>query len=94
MRGGSIVWTDVKFGRDGNGGGKGVPGTIGTEEPMPETDGEGQEILQRIQERRGHVWPLHRLMAELDPGSTLVHSVNAGANMRQLAEGNMCQVTS
>lgn len=29
---------------------------------------DGQEILQRIQERRGHVWPLHRLMAELDPG--------------------------
>lgn len=28
----------------------------------------GQEILQRIQERRAHVWPLHYLMAELDPG--------------------------
>lgn len=29
---------------------------------------DGQTILQRIEERRGHVWPLHHLMAELDPG--------------------------
>ncbi|SMF90062.1 Uncharacterized conserved protein YurZ, alkylhydroperoxidase/carboxymuconolactone decarboxylase family [Azospirillum oryzae] len=28
----------------------------------------GEAILQRIRERRGHVWPLHELMAELDPG--------------------------
>lgn len=27
----------------------------------------GEAILQRIRERRGHVWPLHELMAELDP---------------------------
>jgi alkylhydroperoxidase/carboxymuconolactone decarboxylase family protein YurZ len=28
----------------------------------------GAEILERIQAKRGHVWPLHHLMAELDPG--------------------------
>jgi alkylhydroperoxidase/carboxymuconolactone decarboxylase family protein YurZ len=28
----------------------------------------GVEILERIQQRRGHVWPLHRLMADVDPG--------------------------
>jgi hypothetical protein len=28
----------------------------------------GDELIRRIEERRGHVWPLHRLMAELDPG--------------------------
>jgi alkylhydroperoxidase/carboxymuconolactone decarboxylase family protein YurZ len=28
----------------------------------------GEQVIQRIQERRGHVWPLHQLMAELDPG--------------------------
>ena len=28
----------------------------------------GEEIIQRIQDRRGHTWPLHHLMAELDPG--------------------------
>lgn len=28
---------------------------------------EAEKILQRIQARRGHVWPLHHLMAELDP---------------------------
>lgn len=27
----------------------------------------GDAVLQRIQDRRGHVWPLHILMAELDP---------------------------
>jgi alkylhydroperoxidase/carboxymuconolactone decarboxylase family protein YurZ len=29
---------------------------------------DGDAIIQRIQESRGHVWPLHHLMAELDPG--------------------------
>lgn len=29
---------------------------------------DGKAILDRIAERRGHVWPLHHLMAELDPG--------------------------
>ena len=33
-----------------------------------DTSPDGDAIIQRIQERRGHVWPLHRLMAELDPG--------------------------
>ncbi|WP_162249868.1 MULTISPECIES: carboxymuconolactone decarboxylase family protein [unclassified Nocardioides] len=33
-------------------------------EPIPD----GDAIIQRIQDRRGHVWPLHHLMAELDPG--------------------------
>jgi alkylhydroperoxidase/carboxymuconolactone decarboxylase family protein YurZ len=28
----------------------------------------GGKILRRIRKRRGHVWPLHHLMAELDPG--------------------------
>lgn len=28
----------------------------------------GEEIIQRILDRRGHTWPLHHLMAELDPG--------------------------
>jgi alkylhydroperoxidase/carboxymuconolactone decarboxylase family protein YurZ len=29
----------------------------------------GDEVLQRIRSRRGgHTWPLHHLMAELDPG--------------------------
>jgi alkylhydroperoxidase/carboxymuconolactone decarboxylase family protein YurZ len=32
------------------------------------TASSGDEILKRIQDKRGHVWPLHRLMAELDPG--------------------------
>lgn len=29
---------------------------------------QGEAILRRIEERRGHVWPLHHLMAELTPG--------------------------
>lgn len=29
---------------------------------------DGKQILERIAARRGHVWPLHHLMAELDPG--------------------------
>ncbi len=29
---------------------------------------DGKQILERIATRRGHVWPLHHLMAELDPG--------------------------
>jgi alkylhydroperoxidase/carboxymuconolactone decarboxylase family protein YurZ len=28
----------------------------------------GDEVIQRILDRRGHTWPLHYLMAELDPG--------------------------
>lgn len=29
----------------------------------------GDEVIQRIRDRRGgHTWPLHHLMAELDPG--------------------------
>lgn len=36
---------------------------------MSETgSADGDAIIARIQERRGHVWPLHRVMAELDPG--------------------------
>jgi alkylhydroperoxidase/carboxymuconolactone decarboxylase family protein YurZ len=35
---------------------------------MKSTKPPGEAILRRIQERRGHVLPLHRLMAELDPG--------------------------
>jgi alkylhydroperoxidase/carboxymuconolactone decarboxylase family protein YurZ len=26
------------------------------------------DVIARIEQRRGHVWPLHGLMAELDPG--------------------------
>lgn len=29
---------------------------------------EGQAIIQRILKLRGHAWPLHYLMAEIDPG--------------------------
>jgi alkylhydroperoxidase/carboxymuconolactone decarboxylase family protein YurZ len=28
----------------------------------------GEEIIARIMKRRGHTWPLHHLMAEIDPG--------------------------
>jgi alkylhydroperoxidase/carboxymuconolactone decarboxylase family protein YurZ len=35
---------------------------------MEDSARDGDAILRRIQDQRGHVWPLHRLMAELDPG--------------------------
>lgn len=35
---------------------------------MTRIPAEGDEVLSRIQARREHVWPLHRVMAELDPG--------------------------
>lgn len=35
---------------------------------MTESSPTGEEVLGRIHKRRGHVWPLHRLMADVDPG--------------------------
>ncbi|NPD21482.1 carboxymuconolactone decarboxylase family protein [Alterinioella nitratireducens] len=45
----------------------------------------GARILERIAQRRGHVWPLHHLMAELDPGfldifdEAYIHTLGFGA---------------
>lgn len=35
---------------------------------MTEERPTGDTVIKRIQDRRGHTWPLHYLMAELDPG--------------------------